>query len=1143
LRDLDQRIADGRGAETIAALDDEYRTRYLALREAPAPAATSPAAFSPAAPEDRPGTVPSPRPAQPLAPVGPAFSWSAFIADQAIAIMAYLGGFLLLMATLSFEVGLADFGDQAKLAIVVVVYAIFGGLGFGLRQVDRLRTVGGAYLGVFALMTPLVALAVYLFALRGLGISVPGMLCIASAYATVIYLILAQQTRFATYGYLGWVALVVASEAGVAWSRAPGEWWVFALLATAVVLHAPARFRGQDALTESAMIVGALATVVGLVAAEVLNFALWFAPFNPQMTAYDHAAVTLADSVLVPLLALWSLRLRANLAPTNTGRRDFIDLVEWLCAGGVAQIAVSGAFWAKADAPTLAYLLATLGMGEFGLSLAARRWRADRPGFRISLEALGLSLAVIGTLVVGGRADPNWAVITALLAAGVIALGITLAERLPWWLLASGFFFSLAYRSTVLGFLASNAGPQPDLTRGILIFTLAELGLVALLWMGGLGLGLGILRRYATPLYVVALGNAVYVATVASLNQDRLGSPFVVGLLLALAALAGIAALREAQAWAMLFGAGFGLWAISQVAGSGPTLILLLTLIAVGAALRQFRGRGWNIPWLVAAILATPYAIARLDDMGMAAPHWRVGVLLLLAAIAYLVAVQERAVWVTSFATAYGLVAVAFVQVAPNFVPTLIITFAAALVGAVIRLRVNVRWALALYGLAAGTSLFDISRLTPLDGSHLEALLLVFGGVAYVLAALEANPWASVVPLLYATGAILTNPDPHALLPLALIFAALGIVAGRVGGARWLLPPYLAATVAAGATAFQAQQDPAFEALSLAIMALVTYLIASIEARPEVLLPALVLSALALASGANWYQLPIWQTALLFVGLAWLTSAGAYLWRVLPWIGTATRPWWAANRAEDARWRDLRFVGMWVHRWAGLLLGLVAVLVATLPSDGFASHSPTTQAAVGTLLALALMILLRGFDRESIIPNATSPRILWYLAGEFAALAVTWEARWLGAENIQAFVLAPGSYQVLIGALLPVDERVGRPIGLGRAASVLGALLLLLPTLAQSFQNDQSWGYALALAVEAIVIVGVGLGTRARVLVLTGSSFVGLAAIRGVILAFQSGAIAVIIGALAVLLMGGATWLSLRQRRETPPPNPLPSGG
>jgi hypothetical protein len=198
---------------------------------------------------------------------------------------------------------------------------------------------------------------------------------------------------------------------------------------------------------------------------------------------------------------------------------------------------------------------------------------------------------------------------------------------------------------------------------------------------------------------------------------------------------------------------------------------------------------------------------------------------------------------------------------------------------------------------------------------------------------------------------------------------------------------------------------------------------------------------------------------------------------------------------------------------------------ALVAPNAFTPHAAQTQVVAVVLVSLAGMLALLGRDPAF--------RLALYGAGELVALAITWEARWLGADNAQAFVLAPGSYQLLIGALLPRDEHVPQPLRLGQGASLLGSLVLSLTTFVQSFQRGPDWVYALILGLEALVIVGIGVGTRSRTLVMVGSGFVGLAALRGAVLAVQSGLpVPVVIGVLAALLMGTATWLSLRARRE-----------
>jgi hypothetical protein len=176
---------------------------------------------------------------------------------------------------------------------------------------------------------------------------------------------------------------------------------------------------------------------------------------------------------------------------------------------------------------------------------------------------------------------------------------------------------------------------------------------------------------------------------------------------------------------------------------------------------------------------------------------------------------------------------------------------------------------------------------------------------------------------------------------------------------------------------------------------------------------------------------------------------------------------------------------------------------------------------------------------------ARDPRfyLALYAGGELAALAITWLLRWLGSDNLLAFFVAPGSYLFLVGALLPADRRVRSAARIGQFASLAGALLLVAPTLYQALPgvSDQNTSlvYVGVLGAEALVMIGLGLGTRSRVLILTGAGLVGLATLGGAGLAIYYGTVGVpvILGVLAVLLIGGATWLNLRGRRDASPPS------
>jgi hypothetical protein len=66
-----------------------------------------------------------------------------------------------------------------------------------------------------------------------------------------------------------------------------------------------------------------------------------------------------------------------------------------------------------------------------------------------------------------------------------------------------------------------------------------------------------------------------------------------------------------------------------------------------------------------------------------------------------------------------------------------------------------------------------------------------------------------------------------------------------------------------------------------------------------------------------------------------------------------------------------------------------------------------------------------------------------------------------------------------------------------------------------------------------VLLLVAGLGVRGRVAPWAASAMLGIAALRGAVLAYQSGVpIAAIVAVLALLLLGTATWLSLRARRK-----------
>ncbi|MGO8950552.1 MAG: hypothetical protein ACLQUY_23420 [Ktedonobacterales bacterium] len=1228
IRNLDGSIAAGHGNQTVAEIREEFLARYLALRTAPASepnaapstVATTASGSSPSTP-----TLAATPAASPSQPTGPAFSWQAFLADQAISIMSYLGGFLLLVATATFEVGgWQVLPSVAKLAVVCAVYVVFGGLGFALRRLPRLATVGRTYLAVFALMTPLVALAIYRFQLQASGFSAGGMLCITALYATVIYLTLGLHTRFITYGYLGWVSLIVAALAVIPWSGAPAEWWAFVLASAALVLLTPRlvhRFGIAEALGPAAAQLSAGAGVAAALGVEGLLLVLAQNAAGAVSPSISLLAVTAAACVLVPLAAGWSRTLRRWTAPAAAG---LTAAVETLAAALAAQAGFCIAVWLGATQQQLAYVLAGLALAELAAAQMLRWLRPKRVAVRHSVEAFALALASCGTLLVTGEPAPNWPLAAALTAGALVGVGIALAENAPWWLLATGFLLTLDYQVIGTAIL-----PPSHLAHDS---SAAYAGLTLAFWVVALASSLRKeTRRFAVPLFVVALGDALYtsllllyrtdtgyqtavlltfavasfiaarriqrpifgsipvavfgvlaalpfalddsngwhlsllalVMAIAALAVRRLQgrlwalAPYVAGLVAAIlaivhsgipgvstagleflglpwsawlalifGALAGIAAIWEEWPWTMTIPAVFALWVVLITGDSPANLGLVFVIAGAGVAARHWRGRWWGTALYTAALCGSAAVVIDLSDLGTAAPYRQVPLLLVYGLAAYLVAAHERQPWFASVVVAYLVAAVWLLPGPNNLVPTVALTFGLVACGVGLRFaqrsQAGLGWRLPLYAAAVGASVFALFRIVPYDAGWAETLLMVFAAVAYIIAVQEDEPLAATVPIGYAAAAALVQTDPQSLLPLALGLAVGGLAVGRIAGIRWSYPFYAASAVAATATTVLGQSHSTFEALALFSLAITAYAIAAVESRPDLLAVALTLGVLALAAGNDALELTQWQATLAFAALGWVYALGRMLWQAMPGLRSNGPFWWTSSLQDPElkiRWGDTRYAGVQLHSWAAILVGSGAVVSALIEPDMFTPHSAETQVVVAVLVSFAVMLALVGREWNS--------RLSLYGAGELVALAISWELRWLGASNIQAFILVPGSYQLLIGALLPAGQR------LGQAATLIGALLLLVPTLVQSFQAEPNWVYALAMALEALIILGAGVGTRSRTLVLVASAFVVLAAIRGAILAAQSGLpIPVVIGVLAVLLMGGATWLSLGGRRE-----------
>jgi hypothetical protein len=96
---------------------------------------------------------------------------------------------------------------------------------------------------------------------------------------------------------------------------------------------------------------------------------------------------------------------------------------------------------------------------------------------------------------------------------------------------------------------------------------------------------------------------------------------------------------------------------------------------------------------------------------------------------------------------------------------------------------------------------------------------------------------------------------------------------------------------------------------------------------------------------------------------------------------------------------------------------------------------------------------------------------------------------------------------------------------------IAATLLIFLPMFTQSLTSTSPVLFTTILALEAIVMTLLGVGMSARGQLFIGSGMVAVAALRGAVLAYNSGVpVALIIAGLALFLLAVATWLSLQSR-------------
>jgi hypothetical protein len=552
-----------------------------------AAAATSPATGAPmstpaAIPADRSPAITRPLPPLPWldavipAPLAPsrASSPGGSLVVRTIALLSYLGGFLLLVAALLFVLyGRKVLPDEARLAVVIAVHLCFGTAGLALWRVARLRIVGGVYLAVYALSLPLVGLAAYRFTLHRVGFPISGVLCITAIYAAVAYLALCVRLRLGLYGVFGLVAAALALIAGLAWAGLGAWWWPVGLAAMALGYVALGAFPRLAPIAPPPAI--RLLAALALVGAELWTVAaVLIAQIRALATLLSQpAGLSLAFLIATALLTGWGLIWWGQQRrPTR------------LILPTLFLIQLAFAVLAQMQAGLLAYasvLLALATLAIVAARLAERHGWAG--GLTLFLDSMGLLLTLAAAIpaLSGFIYDPP---LIAVLSVGVaLSLIVTLARSAPWLLLIVGGFAGLdlaAIAPFIVGPELSAAAVEP-----------LYLGLALLTAACGVTVGRRKGRRWEIPLSFTAL---------ALLAITYLLSIFSTPVNTALALLIGAGA-------AYVVAAGVEVWALP-----------VACLLAAGSIPYLSQTLGWPV-WADLAALGTLAALVAVLQLPWAA--------------------------------------------------------------------------------------------------------------------------------------------------------------------------------------------------------------------------------------------------------------------------------------------------------------------------------------------------------------------------------------------------------------------------------------------------------------------------------------------------------------------------------------------
>ena len=452
---------------------------------------------------------PPPR-GQPAAP-GP--SLREFLSEHSIQLLAYSGAFLLLIATLLFDL---SGRTPSRFWAVAALDALFAAGAAATYRRPAFAAVSRAYLALAALLLPLTGLAAYLFLdLAAAGLKVPTAVAIAAAGCAVTYGAIAVALKSEAYASVALVALAVAVPAETIDRGLQTGWAGAGLVALGTLLALPSARLGRFTAPQP---FGRVAAVLALILPPVgVLIALGAQPGTEAQV--PHQLSPLVALVLAVLgTALMLRRFAGTFLMTAAALLLLAPITAWTF--GLSQV------WGEALS-----LVAVAVWISAGPRLGATQTLVLRVGAGVVLTFLAL--------VPMAAAAEQWPI--AVLAAALLAYITWSGRQAPWLAVAliagAGAWFETA--SALLG-------PHPNANAADFSRVMAPYPLA----IGAIALGLRSQLRRRGRLWLVALDGTYVLIGLVLVVVALAGSDLQLAgvLLLLLSALAYTSAFIEAAA-------------------------------------------------------------------------------------------------------------------------------------------------------------------------------------------------------------------------------------------------------------------------------------------------------------------------------------------------------------------------------------------------------------------------------------------------------------------------------------------------------------------------------------------------------------------------------------------------------------------